>query len=375
MKIFIIDTYYGVFLEDFYKKNPAWKSWNYQTHKQRLFAEHFSIADAYSKNLKRLGCDAEEFVLNNERLQKHWAREKGLAWRPARFARVPKLRTWFASNWKSKIIRAQMDSFKPDVVFTRDIDSSDPKILEWAKTKFGAKIIGQLASPKPDRKKFSPYDLLVSALPNYIKLFQSWGKKAEFLPLAFDEDIAPQLKKTREQYDIVHIGGYGPVHRERNEALEYLAKNLHVDFWGYSADQLAKDSPILKTYHGQAWGLPRYQIMHNAKITATKHITSVVDKYAANLTMFEATGAGSLLLVDWRENLSDYFEIGGEIVAYRSHDDLVEKARYFLEHEGERAKIAAAGQRRTLKSHTWSIGMKKFLEILKLHFPALKFKI
>ena len=61
---------------------------------------------------------------------------------------------------------------------------------------------------------------------------------------------------------------------------------------------------------------------------------------------------------------SHLFEPGVEAVAYDSLRDLVEKVRHYLAHESERAEIAAAGQSRTLREHTYTRRMAELAEIL-----------
>ena len=72
-----------------------------------------------------------------------------------------------------------------------------------------------------------------------------------------------------------------------------------------------------------------------------------VPPYANNLALFEATGVGTLLITDWKQNLHEMFEPGKEVIAYRTREECAELIRYYLEHENEREEIARAGQRRT----------------------------
>jgi spore maturation protein CgeB len=72
------------------------------------------------------------------------------------------------------------------------------------------------------------------------------------------------------------------------------------------------------------------------------------------MRLFEATGMGACLLTDWKTDLQDIFEPDKEVVAYRSAEECVEKVNYLLHHEKERQAIAAAGQRRTLRDHTFA---------------------
>ena len=84
-----------------------------------------------------------------------------------------------------------------------------------------------------------------------------------------------------------------------------------------------------------------------------------------NLRLFEATGTGALLLTDWKENLSEMFEPGKEVIAYKSPEECLELLTYYLEHDEDRAAIASAGQKRTLKEHTYLQRMEEFVAIVE----------
>lgn len=91
----------------------------------------------------------------------------------------------------------------------------------------------------------------------------------------------------------------------------------------------------------------------------------VAENRAGNIRLYEATGMGTLLLTDWKSNLPELFEVGREVVAYRSVGECAEQISYYLAHEEERAAIAAAGQRRTLTEHTIDRRMQELVGILE----------
>ena len=84
-----------------------------------------------------------------------------------------------------------------------------------------------------------------------------------------------------------------------------------------------------------------------------------------NMRMFEATACGSLLITQEVPYLDELFEIGKEIVVYSTMRELTEKIDYYLEHDKEREKIARAGQRRTLRDHTYKNRVKDIIKIIK----------
>jgi hypothetical protein len=68
---------------------------------------------------------------------------------------------------------------------------------------------------------------------------------------------------------------------------------------------------------------------------------------------FEALMSGAFYMVEYFEELAEFFEPGKEIVCFTGSDDLVEKARYYLAHEDERDRIRQAGMQRARSEHTW----------------------
>lgn len=68
---------------------------------------------------------------------------------------------------------------------------------------------------------------------------------------------------------------------------------------------------------------------------------------------FEVPMSGGFYMVEYLEELEEFFEIGKEIVCYRSREDLAEKIKYYLSHDAEREAIRRAGYERCLRDHTW----------------------
>lgn len=68
---------------------------------------------------------------------------------------------------------------------------------------------------------------------------------------------------------------------------------------------------------------------------------------------FEVPMSGGFYMIEYMEEMEEFFEIGKEIICYHDMDDLVDKIKYYLKNEKERKKIRQAGYRRCLKEHTW----------------------
>ena len=77
---------------------------------------------------------------------------------------------------------------------------------------------------------------------------------------------------------------------------------------------------------------------------------------------FEVPACGGFLLTGDADNLASYYLPDKEIAIFKNQGELMEKCRYYLEHEPERKAIAQAGYSRTLKEHTYR---KRFEDIFK----------
>ncbi len=368
MKFIIINADYTKFIDDLYRQNDGLINKSYNEQLKFRYGTLFGIADFYSKNLIKLGHEAIDIFPNNVYLQKQWARENNIKYSNDYFLeKFPKIYRFIKPNWYYKILLNQIKLYNPDIIYNLGMESISNSFLEKIKKENKKiKIIGQHAAViTSGMKKLDSYDLILSSLPNQVEYFRSIGVKSCYFKLGFEKSILDIIEKKEPIYDIVHIGGYGRIHNTRNSLLEKVAEKIdNIKFWGFGLKNLQDNSLIVKKMQGEAWGHKMYDILSRSKITITMHIKSVAGNYANNMSLYESTGMGVLLMVDNKENLHEIFEVGKEVVAYDSADDLVEKIEYYLSNEEERKAIAAAGQKRTLKEHTYEKRMIELIDII-----------
>lgn len=370
MKFVFFNTDYPAFIENIAKENPAWLAWSYKEQTKYYFAQFFGTSDYYSKNIIPLGHEAKDYVINNHYLQKKWLEEHNFSYSKIlarldknRIIRTIKRKLYFSGDWYYRSMLEQVKEARPDVVYIQLMAHISPVFLKKIK-KHCKLLVGQVACPLPIMRNFKAYDLILSSLPNYVEKFRQAGIKSEYFKLAFETEILDHLIKKENSLAVVHVGGYGPVHAERNTLLERVTEITPIDFWGYGQNNLSLESKIRKNFHGGSWGLGMFNILYNSKITMTKHIDSVAGDYANNMTLFEATGVGTLLITDEKKNLAELFNVNEEIVTYKDAEDLATKIKYYLAHEDEREKIALAGQRRTLKDHSYKVRVAELITIV-----------
>ncbi len=68
---------------------------------------------------------------------------------------------------------------------------------------------------------------------------------------------------------------------------------------------------------------------------------------------FEIPMCGGLILTKYIPELTEYYDIGEEIICYENLNDLINKINYFLKHEEEREDVAKRGYERSIKEHTY----------------------
>ena len=84
------------------------------------------------------------------------------------------------------------------------------------------------------------------------------------------------------------------------------------------------------------------------------------------MRVFEGTLSGSLVLCSYNKDVEDLGYVDGQNIAfYSSPDEMIEKAKYYIENEEEREFIAEAGRLHTLNNHTYLHRVKQILKTIK----------
>lgn len=376
MRIAVVDTYYAAFLAVQYANHPQWVGSPYAAQLERLLGQCFGTSDFYSRHLKGLGCDAHDLIVNCMPLQESWARENGahysaLALRvPHRLFRLPFIgRRLAALPGLVEIAVAQLQALAPDVLYCQDLSFFPPEVL--AKLRRHVKlVVGQIACPLPPEAFLKGYDLILTSFPHFVPSLRALGVASEYFRIGFDTRVLDKLGEVRKDVDASFVGGISRHHGKAVPVLEYLARNTPMQFFGYGADSLDKTSPIRARHHGEVWGLDMYRALARSRITLNRHI-NVAENNANNMRLYEATGVGSMLITDRKDNLGEVFEVGKEVVAYSSPEEAAELIRYYLVHPAEAEAIARAGQARTLRDHTYKQRMAELLPILERHLHSI----
>jgi spore maturation protein CgeB len=394
VKLQRITTNYPGYLRQFYESNTGLAAQPYGAQHAALMREAHGWADFWSNALRKLGYECDEVVSNAEPLQKAWARENGLS--------------YDEDNWLFEITAAQVKAFKPDVLFVNDYVTYPADYIRQLKAECSSirLVLGWCGAPYTDAAVFAAYDVVLSSVPELVQNFLAQGHRCEHVNHAFDPRVLERIKQDEPNVDFGFIGTIAKKNKFHNsreilllELLERTPLQLWVDShspswqersnvlirqWAFDVVQMASragvsgstleaipiagkvrnwkarpalspklDPRILAVAQRPLFGLDMFQQLQRTRVSLNTHI-DLSATHASNMRLYEATGAGSCLLTDWKSNIGELFEEGVEVVTYKSAAECVEKVNYLLAHEEARQAIGAAGQRRTLRDHSFA---------------------
>lgn len=369
-----ISSGYTGHIGSFYRQRPGLSVKSYAIQQREFFDDCFSWADFWKINLdKTEKFIAEEIVFNNEVMQRKWAEENQY--------------NYTYENWEKEILLEQIKEFKPDVLFITDIYH----YAEWYKSikqlvPSIRLVIGWDGILWHKEETFASCDVVLSCVEDTVEFYKVKGKNSWFFPFGFEKTILSRLKKSNTQFGLSFVGsvvlikGY---HFGRLNILYELSKKLPVNYWisnfieGWKItdkpqisrmlngkfDEMKKVHRLGRINRGQLYGLDMYNAFYNSKFVLNTHGDNSAVK-AANFRLTEATGAGSCLVTDWKDNISDYFIPDEEVITYRSTAEAIDKVKYLMANEPERKKIAEAGHKKTISQYSFEKRVLDFVPYL-----------
>ena len=239
-----------------------------------------------------------------------------------------------------------------------------------------------------NKELFADTDVVLTCADFITDNYKAINKTSYTLPFAFEGSIVSRLTREKHVEDVCFIGSVSlnkDGHFGRKDLLIALMKQTNISLYLSGSTDVFQSSPgkamlslikrnklkdvidvyrLSKKSKGSLFGIDMYQKFHNSKIVVNNHIDAAGDM-AANIRLFEATGAGACLLTDYKQNLESFFEIDKEIVVFRDPTDCVKKINYLLQNADKRMAIAEAGQKRTLSQYTYTQRMGNLNRIIK----------
>ncbi len=145
---------------------------------------------------------------------------------------------------------------------------------------------------------------------------------------------------------------------ERIRTLNELAKYFNVDLYTRSDTSQLKNVHV----HGGVKTLTEMpKVFHLSKINLNMTIKPI--QTGLPLRIFDIMGCGGFVTTNYQAELPEFFEIGVDLEAYSSMEELVDKCAYYLEHEEQRKQIALNGYHKVKEHFTYP---QRILEMLRL---------
>ena len=220
-------------------------------------------------------------------------------------------------------------------------------------------------------------------------------------PVYFQEAANPGFYHPVDVPRDIDVAFVGARYGDRTRYLRRLVDDgVDVRVWGPGWEAVCRDlSPLLSPRHlarearGRlsphartarflprgAWGgtLPdadMVRVFSRAKISlgfsrVGPAEASATPIHQVRLRDFEATMSGAFYLLEYFEEIEQFFALDKEIVCFSDEDELVEKVRYYLAHDPAREKIRVAGRERALGDHTWQKRFQQLFTSLGLGGP------
>lgn len=247
---------------------------------------------------------------------------------------------------------------------TERFDSAIQQITEKDRKKYRSDIcfIGSLYAEKNPMHKIKFMSDYVSGYIDGIVEASLKMIGYNFIEDVITEEVVQELKKGDPDFynfnnAIMDVSHYAAAHKyignqvsevERIRTLNVLSQYFKVDLYTKS------DSSVLKNVnvHGGIESLTEMpKAFHLSKINL--NITSKSIQTGLPLRIFDIMGCGGFLMTNYQEELIDYFEIGTDLEAYSSLEELVDKCDFYLKNEDLRKQIALNGYRKVKENHTY----------------------
>lgn len=384
IRLFKATTHYKAFIDSIYERYPDLSQQSYQTQMDKILSYKFATADFWKINLEARGdFEVQEILFEVEPLQKKWAEENNVA---------------YGDNWIWDILIAQAKQFEPQIVMYYQIGTlqGDFKRKLKSEVKSAEVHISLDGVAHKDAKLFEEVDIMFSCLDFIADYYKQQGFHSLYLPFGFETTLLDQLTLWDRKYETTFVGSFNvrmnSGHYTRKELVKFVNSKTDIDLFINNEDlkhwqpwrwpqrqrifsgkfqEMIDVWQLGRNNHEARFGIDMYQLLANSRMTLNMHIDAAGPK-AANMRLFEATGAGTCLVTDWKENIGDFFEEDYEVVTYKSKEECVEKIKWLQNNPEKCEEIARAGHKKTIEQHSMKAHLDKLVNFIFDKYPHLK---
>lgn len=147
---------------------------------------------------------------------------------------------------------------------------------------------------------------------------------------------------------------------ERTLLMELLSERFDIHLYTRDTEIVPEgvrrfpEIPALK-------GAPK--VFYSSKINLNITLRSIASGVPARV--FDIMSVGGFVLSNWQEEIPELFAEGKEIATYKTPEELVDKADYYLRHDNERLRIAVNGYQKVKENYTWEHRLERIISIVQ----------
>jgi len=220
---------------------------------------------------------------------------------------------------------------------------------------------------------FGLFDVLVYCKAYERADYEALGKPLVYMPLGYCDETHRPLPPGCADLEcaVGFLGGWEPRRERLLHALAEAVDDVKIrgGYWDHLSDgrwtprrrlalarlaggepfRIARDELLARAWRGgEVYADDYARALTGARIGVGFLRQICPDQHTTRT--FEIPACGSLLLADRTDDHQAFFEEGREAEFFGSTEELVDKARFYAGHEAERARIAAAGRERCVRS-------------------------
>jgi len=273
----------------------------------------------------------------------------------------------FFYNSKIADIKKNYLEFQPHFVFQTGGVNRSFDIAKCLKS-LGAKIV--LWHPdayfllQKDSKKlflevFDIVDLFITTMKGHVEIAKPYTDKVVWSPHFFDHTYYKSDKNLSKAHDVIFVGNKTPCSLQRKGYFESIVKdNYKLAIVGWGFDRLGG----VINYGGEFIA----DYYKSSKIGL--NIISGEDlnyNLQFSVRVYQVMGCGCFLLTEYIPGIEELFILKKHLDVFHTKEEMLEKIKYYLEHEEERNKIAAQGQKEVFDKYTIDKSVHRYLSIIQ----------
>lgn len=180
-----------------------------------------------------------------------------------------------------------------------------------------------------------------------------------YFPFGSNDQIFRRDTSVEKKYEVSFVGGWHPYREWIVNRIRKAGINISVAGFGWDSGELSQNQMVeyfnqskinLNLSNSASWDL-RYlasspRAIHN-RLRSKKNVEQMKAR------IFEINSCGGFQLSYYVEGIANCYMPDREIVIYADANDIIDKIRFYIEHNELRESIGQAGYVRSMKEHTF----------------------